>query len=1368
MKKQKILILSVAAIAGLILTGCNLTPDSPKEDVPETSVIDDAIETSDAVGTKVALQAVTPTAQAKISDAFGYQLVEKNDSTMTIRLIAVVDDYKNLTAASVTSTVVSPRDAKGDATIGEDETVVKAEQTFPVDSVYSSLANADDVTWCGTVSEADFAKKYYIIYTLKNIPVAHYYDTIIVKFSATSLSEASQTFIVNANGIAGWDSDITVKLNSGTEYQVTGVTYEANDDVAIPAYHYSVTDGYAVKDGTITSLKNCFDSSVAINKLTLPDTITGLGSYALCINAAEVNIPAKVTTIDQYCFGFKNATSTTPKKIGKLIYGAESLANTNDLGCYATEIVVKAGVKSLPNKFFASANVPTSINFEGTEAEWRALQTTSNASSGFFKLAAWCSDSGYADVTFHLNGGAIDGSSADITKEVRTHYLLDNPGSPILKDKEFKGWYLDAEGDSAFDFASAEVTGDLDLYAVYAEASAGYSLDKPLEVTGVSNSISATLAPGKPVEYLKFTAPSDANADGDWYYFSLDSYEKDETNSTASSATKKITVLDDTKTEVTPDNGFFVYNKGLVQYKCSSSSSNVSKDLVRVFAKPGDTYYLQATLTSDDDVANGDYFYGDIAISHYTYENDAKGEALTLNKGGDAVSPNFTSYNQLICCKYEATDTETVVLKKTVTGSVAIYFYVYDETDGALYKFGDKDYAYPSSSSNGSGSWEFSFDAKAGHTYYIQLRTDYYLSGYSCSLSLSSAPEGYSTGNAIAYSIGETVTAKNANSAVSSYVGGAYYSFSTTADSSYLISTSKGSSSYKQKIVIYDSEGNEKKTISSSSRGSAIEGYEVTLSAGSYTMLVAYDGSKISYYGDDKEITSASWTDFTFTMKEIQEGDSASKPLAITPSTDGTATSLTSTTTGRFYKVTATADNYMVIDLSNLPDGVSASLLTASGSTISNCTYGKRIIYKTTNGTSYILKLSGADSSAASVTFTREDNPETGEASSSAVTAAFGSDGLFDLTGYIASNSTSTKWFKFTASKSATYKLYFQAVTEKTWNCADTSLVLYSAVSATDDDLVTASVKNDDDKKAHPETLNYDFNGYYEYALEAGVTYYAKVSLPSGYYLNNGSYTSVKLGMAEIAVGSQANAGKDAGTIDASATSVTLTGTADGYWNKVTLGKVAKIQFTLPDDKTTAKIYKSSDASNPVATLSGTAASDAVSLLPGDYCIWVQVTDATEETSVDVALSQAALTGYIQETSGTYAWTETSTGSGVWKSGNSGKGSSSSVLTFAFAEDGTFSFSCFGSGEYTTYYNYAYDYLSVKHNDDEIIDKYSDFNNHAGLSSDSDFSAAYGTKSIEVKAGDVITFTFSKDSSGNSGLDAAYVKDIVFTAKEVA
>ncbi len=1362
MKKQNILILSLAAVAGMVLTGCNLTPDvSDKDEIPDTSVIDDAVETADEVGTKVSLHsAVTPTAQVNVSSAFGYEILDKTASTMSVRIIAVVDDYKNLTSASVTSKVVSSRTDKN--TAGEDETIIKEEKTFNVTEVYSSLSDTSSIGWNGTIEES-FAKKYYIIYTLRNVPVAHYYDTIIVKFSATSLAEDSKEFIVNANGVAGWDSRFTATPISDTDsdYSLTA-SYNNGDDLYVPSDYYSVSDCYAVKVGTITTIEaKAFGRT--INKLTLPNTITTIKAGAFnYVAVAEMNVPSSLVSIASGAF-------KGSYEVGKLIYETPNLVNANDTGFCATNIVISKNVKSIPNKFFSSSSKPESIVFEGTEAEWEAMKSEDNASSGFYYLDVVCADTTYSTVTFHYGSGKLGDVTGDVEVRARNNRTVADPGNPYLAEKEFKGWYTDEAGANAFDFNSL-VTTDLDLYAVYGEPGAGYSFANPLEMSPSSaSSFSASLYPGKEFEYIKFTVPETASG-SDWYYFSVDEDNsvKDSTISTSSSSVDgAITVysVSDTENPLSTESSWTVKSGKVVQYGASDSGS------VRIYAAPGETYYIKASMTRAYYSNQNQYNYGTIAMKFFTFANDSASEAIAMSKGV-SVTPNFISSSQPLLYKYVAETSETVIFKK----------------DDKAYNYTNivvVDASAPTTeiaASSGTGSSSFGFDVESGHTYYVEIKANYATSDVAAdkyfSFSIEDAPEGYSKDKALSYTLGETKTVTQIYTSSDKYLAGAYYTFAASEDGLYGVTTGAGSSSYGQTVIIYDESGNPVSgaTLKSASKGKTLDASEVTLNEGTYTVFVGYDGSisgSSSGWGDyDSKTKITSWKDFTFSIVKIAVGDSINLPEDITP-TLGENTTLVGSTKGKFYRIASTADNYLIIDVSSVSSKTTIALLDTTGKSLKTASNGK-IVYKTTSGVSYIVKVSGQDASE-TVKFSRADTVETGETADTAYSLNLGSDGLADLTSYAPASSYSTLFFKYTATSTGTFKLFFQATKDgsaATGNGPDSAIsdVYDSSTSST---ALTAIVNNDDDKSAHAETLGVPYSAYAEYAFTSGTTYYLKLKVPTV----GSTADTIKFGIKEKTTGSSADVADSGATINDGDTSVSVDGTSDGYWSKITFAVSKKFTFTLPDENTTVKIYSSTDTTTPIVTLSGTEASDALIFASGDYLFCCQINGVSEKTSVSVAVAQEDLPDYYTTTTsgtGSYSdrtstptgvddtkgWSEMSDHAGVYQSGKCDSSYGKSALIYHFTKAGTFSFEWTFSGES----NCRYDYLYITHTSgtSTSVVVNGSTEGDAGVTS-FDNLTWHTAEPITVAAGDIITFLYTKDSGTSGTLDAAYIRNVTFT-----
>lgn len=1386
MKNKNLLILSLAAVTGLVTAGCSFSPVSSSDaEEPAESVIKDEIETNDEIGTKVALRSDEPSSAAvALADGFGYQILDKNADTMSVRIIAAVDGFKGLTSASVTSKVVTPRGEKD--TAEEDEETIKEEQIFQVNEVYSSLADVANIKW---TKEITFAKAYYIVYTLRNVPLSHYFDTITVTFKANSTVEASQSFTFNAQGIEGENTDFTFEKVSedGDEYKLksTSSSFKRGSDVFVPAAHYSVSDFYAVKDGTVTTIeRRCF-SSTSVGNLLLPSTITTIEEYAFYYTSfAKLNIPENVNSIASSAF------YAYTDKVDTLEYQAKNLVLNTSSGFNAKNLVVSSNVESLPNKFFDSDFKPTSITFKGTEAQWAALQTDANKNSGFFALDAVCADTTYSTATFHYDGGSLGTVTGDVDVTARNNRVLANPGNPYKDGQEFKGWFLDENGTEPFDFANTLVSADLDLYAVYGEPGAGYSFDNPLEIgPSTGNSFTAQTYPGKEYEYLKLSLPEDATAD--WYYLNIDSDKSvvDETLSDTYGGTSgTIQVFDSERKEFSSIKSYSISNTDKVQ-KISSN------DGVRIYVEPGQTYYIKAKISSSSSYKK----YGTIAFGFNTLAQDSIGEALTLEKGV-SVTPVITDKNQKVIYQFTATETKKLLLNKTNISTANQY-------DGPYMTLTVVDASAQGTvikTNSTTASFYLDFDAVAGHTYYIELGSNnvssYFDADKYATISIDNPPAGFTKENAKAYELGTTVTAENIVADKTNYTAGSYITF--TLDNQKLVSltTTGGSSSYKKTFVIYNEEGEVANSSGNlASKGSNFANVEWTLDAGTYTAFVGYSGKGCGSssggwgdYGDDddysygsSDVTVTSWTDFTYTLKEVKAGDSKNLPLAITPALDA-STSLVASTSGKYYSFVATASNYLTIDTSTLPSGVDAHIEKA-GATVASPVRGS-ICLKTTEGETYLLVLKGADVTV-NLTFARADSVENGVTAETALPLTLGEDGTMDVMNLAGTTSTSTVFFKYTPEETGVYKLFFQSFltgkdSDSTYNGASTTIYgVYDSPTSTTS--LKALVDSNNDYGAHPETKGRN-SAYAEYSLTAGSTYYFKVGIP---VTNSSTFDDLKFGVAKKLPGSDSTVAIDKGDVDTTVNSLELDSSVKGTWNMFKVTESSKITFTaeaLAAGTGSIAFYEASNLKTPVATLTaGSTEEVTLNALANTtyYALATKDADAGDSYNLTLKLAYAAADPYIietyggtgnkdvsndsvttiQEGKGWSTYETLSDGTIVLASGNAGVSTSKSVFKMTFNVSGTVSFKWACDSEKNWDYLGVYKNTYSSESDCIVYSK-----NSTLATSGTDNYTLSDTITVDVSAGDVLYFVFIKDSSGDKGLDRAFITLPVFTPSSAA
>ena len=151
----------------------------------------------------------------------------------------------------------------------------------------------------------------------------------------------------------------------------------------------NVASTYSVKAGTKTVADGAFYSCLFPTSLILPDGVTSIGMSAFnhCTRLSEITIPKSVTSIGDFAFsGCRNITTATMPTIainyiqkGNLqtvvINGGESIGDRAFDGCSnLTSVTIPKSVTEIGDFAFELCTALTYIYFEGTQAEWQAIQ----------------------------------------------------------------------------------------------------------------------------------------------------------------------------------------------------------------------------------------------------------------------------------------------------------------------------------------------------------------------------------------------------------------------------------------------------------------------------------------------------------------------------------------------------------------------------------------------------------------------------------------------------------------------------------------------------------------------------------------------------------------------------------------------------------------------------------------------------------------------------------------------------------------------------------------------------------------------------------------------------------------------------------
>lgn len=153
-------------------------------------------------------------------------------------------------------------------------------------------------------------------------------------------------------------------------------------------------------DGSVTSIgESAFAARASLASITIPDSVTSIGdeAFAYCTSLTSVIIPDSVTSIRYSTF--ENCTSLTSVTIGRWVRSIEGLAFCNctsltsvtipdrvtSVGARAfsdctslTSVTIGDGVTSIGLYAFRDCTSLTSVTFEGTMAEWDAVDKDSS------------------------------------------------------------------------------------------------------------------------------------------------------------------------------------------------------------------------------------------------------------------------------------------------------------------------------------------------------------------------------------------------------------------------------------------------------------------------------------------------------------------------------------------------------------------------------------------------------------------------------------------------------------------------------------------------------------------------------------------------------------------------------------------------------------------------------------------------------------------------------------------------------------------------------------------------------------------------------------------------------------------------------
>ena len=144
-----------------------------------------------------------------------------------------------------------------------------------------------------------------------------------------------------------------------------------------------------IPNGVTSIGKSAFGGCYSLTSVTIPDSVTSIGyaAFSACFDLTRVTIPASVTSIGRLAF-FQCTSLTSAGPIGgdySIEFGWTSMIPPLAFGqCEGlTSVSIPTGVISIGHEAFYCCNNLTKIYYEGTEAQWEAIDISAQNCDAF-------------------------------------------------------------------------------------------------------------------------------------------------------------------------------------------------------------------------------------------------------------------------------------------------------------------------------------------------------------------------------------------------------------------------------------------------------------------------------------------------------------------------------------------------------------------------------------------------------------------------------------------------------------------------------------------------------------------------------------------------------------------------------------------------------------------------------------------------------------------------------------------------------------------------------------------------------------------------------------------------------------------------
>lgn len=381
----------------------------------------------------------------------------------------------------------------------EDESLDLVENELPVTVAFSSIeANGEEILPSSFGEEF----KYFITYTLQNIPEESWYNRLDVK---VKVNEQVAEKSANVEGLIPLDPRLGFD-KSGNGYRAYSIE-DISGDLIIPDEYKTIEGAVATRAGDVVDVR--LDGNKNLTSVSLPSSITTFSNEAFrnCSSLESLTLPYNLTTIGTNAFVGMTLLNT-------IYYEAREITSCNSsFEPNPQNVIISKGVEVVSSHIFNEADPIENIEFKGTEEELANI--TLPTFGPLFNQGIKSEGAVEYSAVFHFEGASLklsDGSIINDSYTLSGYYntKVSIPGEPTKDGFEFVGWFEDEACTIEASIKwNTKLTSNIDYYAGFEEkvsGALGQTIDSAIALSdGYEDSDIRTTTAEFPYVYYIFT-----------------------------------------------------------------------------------------------------------------------------------------------------------------------------------------------------------------------------------------------------------------------------------------------------------------------------------------------------------------------------------------------------------------------------------------------------------------------------------------------------------------------------------------------------------------------------------------------------------------------------------------------------------------------------------------------------------------------------------------------------------------------------------------------------------------------------------------------------------------------------------------------